>query len=113
MPFFDITSRETFRPPVRITDCGHSYCEACLLQYRGPHSLAVRQRRLAFNGLDFGTPQSYSCPECRKPQFKEVEELTRNFFAERAVENFNNIKNEKPKNNEMCEIHSMPLILCK
>ena len=106
-----LTTRDTFRPPVRITECGHSYCEACLLQIRGPHTLAVRQQRLAFHGQNFIAPQSYSCPECRKPQFKEVEDLTRNYFAERAVENFTSTKIKEPKDDEMCKLHNMPLIL--
>ena len=106
-----LTTRDTFRPPVRITECGHSYCEACLLQIRGPHTLAVRQQRLAFHGQNFTASQSYSCPECRKPQFKEVEDLTRNYFAERAVENFTSTKIKEPKDDEMCKLHNMPLIL--
>ena len=40
------TNKDIFQPPIRITDCGHNFCEACLLKIRGPHKLAERQRRL-------------------------------------------------------------------
>ena len=94
---------------------------ACLLQIRGPHTLAERERRLAMHRLNLEmnqlsqtllAPPSYNCPECREPQFKEVEELTRNRFVERAVGNFNAKINDS-KDADICKTHNMSLILCK
>ena len=76
--------------------------------------MAERQRRLGLiQRLGKSVPPSYSCPECRKEQFKEVEDLTRNFFIERAVENYDATKGQDKKDENICKLHNMPLVLCK
>ena len=108
------TYKDIFQPPIRITDCGHNFCESCLLKIRGPHKLAERQRRLGLiQRLGKLVAPSYSCPECRKEQFKEVEDLTRNFFIERAVENYVATGGQDKKDENICKLHNMPLVLCK
>ena len=103
---------DTFRSPIRITECGHNFCQLCLLQIRGPHTLAVRQRKIRLNGRKQATRPSYNCPECRKPQFREVENLTRNYFAEKALANYTSIKNHE-NNKDKCKPHNRPVTLCK
>ena len=82
------------------------------MQIRGPHTLAERQRRLTLNELTASTKASYSCPECRSLQYEEVEDLTRNFLVERAVEK-NDLTKANSKDENLCQLHKMPLILCK
>ena len=82
------------------------------MQIRGPHTLAERQRRLTLNELSVSTKASYSCPECRTLQYDEVEDLTRNFIVERAVGKID-LSKAKSKEENLCQLHKMPLILCK
>ena len=69
-----ILSLETFQLPIRITRCGHVYCQTCLLD--------------ASNGA-----RRWHCPDCRKPHNCAVKSLTRNYRLEKLVEKF---KKEKP-----------------
>ena len=84
---------------------------------RGPLTLAERQRRLSANVLSVQqtVKPSYSCPECRTLQYEEIVDLTRNFFVEKAVENFHNtgLSKADQKDENLCQLHKMPLILCK
>ena len=59
-----------FTAPVRITKCGHNFCQQCLAEI-----IAI--------GKD-----SWRCPECRTEQSQALEELARNFFLEKTVEKF-------------------------
>ena len=56
-----------FKSPVRITPCGHNYCQACLTGM-----LAI----------------PWLCPECRTEIHQRPEQLARNFFLERTVKNY-------------------------
>ena len=69
-----ILSLDTFQSPIRITRCGHVYCEKCLLD--------------ASNGV-----RRWHCPDCRKHHNCTVKSLTRNYHLEKLVEKF---KKEKP-----------------
>lgn len=60
-----------FQSPVRITQCGHNFCDSCLND--------IRQRAL---------PRAWFCPECRQEHRYTVESLPRNFFIEKMVEKF-------------------------
>ena len=64
-----IISVEIFQSPIRITQCGHVYCEECLLD--------------GSNG-----EQRWPCPECRKLHQCTVKSLTRNYHLEKLVEKF-------------------------
>ena len=67
---------DTFQSPIRITRCGHVYCEKCLQDVRN----GVQTRR-------------WRCPHCRKQHNCSVNSLTRNYHLEKLVEKF---KKEKP-----------------
>ena len=54
-----------FTAPVRMTDCGHNFCQQCLTVMNE-------------------TP--WLCPECRNEQHQRPVELARNFFLEKTVE---------------------------
>ena len=54
-----------FTSPVRITNCGHNFCQQCLI------------------GM---TETPWMCPECRTEQQQRPEQLARNFFLEKTVE---------------------------
>ena len=75
-----------FKSPVRITSCGHNYCQECL------------------TGIG---PIPWLCPECRTEQEQSPEQLIRNFFLERTVENF--IESRK----KICVVHDLPKKLRK
>ena len=59
-----------FTKPVRITRCGHNFGQACLTE------------------MIPADETTWQCPECRTEQNQAPEELARNFFLERTVENF-------------------------
>ena len=65
---------DTFQSPIRITRCGHVYCEKCLLDVT--------------NGAE-----RWYCPDCRELHNCPVSSLTRNYHLEKLVEKF---KKEKP-----------------
>ena len=75
-----------FKAPVRITNCGHNYCQKCL------------------TGM---TTIPWLCTECSMEQQQRPEQLTRNFFLEKSVENFV----ESKKN--ICATHDLPKKLRK
>ena len=75
-----------FKSPVRITPCGHSYCQNC---------------------LKIMTTVPWPCPECRTEQQQLPEQLARNFFLEKIVENF--IASRK----NICATHEVPKKLRK
>ena len=75
-----------FKSPVRITNCGHNYCQGC---------------------LEVMTTVPWLCPECRTEQQQTPEQLARNFFLEKTVENF--IASRK----NICASHGLPKKLRK
>lgn len=58
---------DTFKSPILITKCGHSFCKECLL--------------IACPG-----PTGWLCPQCRLAHDYPASELTRNFVAEQMME---------------------------
>ena len=69
-----------FTAPVRITSCGHNYCQECLTGMTAPPWL---------------------CPECRTEQRQRPEQLTRSFILERIVGNY--IASRK----NICDAHNL------
>ena len=64
--FFFIS--ETFQPPIRMTNCGHSFCEHCIL----PRHFNI----------------GWLCPICKHMQNKSAVALARNFSLEQIVVSF-------------------------
>ena len=62
-------SLEMFQSPIRMTACGHVYCEKCLLD--------VSKGKMIWH-----------CPDCRKQQIEYVNSLPRNYHLEKLVEKF-------------------------
>ena len=75
-----------FTPPVRITNCGHNYCQQC---------------------LEMITATPWRCPVDQTEQQQRPEHLTRNFFLERSLENF--IESRQ----NICGTHNLQKRLCK
>ena len=75
-----------FTPPVRITTCGHNYCQECLTMF---------------------TAIPWRCPVDQNEQKQSPDQLARNFFLERTLENF--IKSRR----NICGVHDMPKKLRK
>ena len=75
-----------FTPPVRITTCGHNYCQECLRMF---------------------TQIPWRCPVDQIEQHQRLENLARNFFLERSLENFM----ESRRN--ICATHNLPKRLRK
>ena len=59
-----------FTAPVRITKCGHNFCQQCLTE------------------MVPAGEATWPCPECRTEQNQAPEEQARNFFLEKTVEKF-------------------------
>ena len=72
-----------FTAPIRMTNCGHDYCQECLAM-AAPAGAA-----------------SWSCPECRTEQQQPPEQLAKNFRLERTVERF------KLSRKTICATHSL------
>ena len=75
-----------FIPPVRITTCGHNYCQECLTMF---------------------TEIPWRCPVDQIEQQQSPEQLTRNYFLERTLENFNESRGN------ICATHNLPKRLRK
>ena len=78
---------EQLKPPIKVTDCGHSYCEDCLNQ-------VVR-------GQD-----SWQCPKSRQIHDRPVSSLPRNFAIEQAVESLS----AKPQTDPQSKTNAEDLI---
>ena len=84
------------KAPIKITHCGHSYCDGCLNAYT--------------RGAD-----SWACPKCRRINNFKVEDLARNFDLEQLVDSLANIEIQPNQNAELglCDHHQMPMELRK
>ena len=71
-----------FKPPIRMTKCGHSFCQNCLKEI-----VAAR----GANGR---------CPECGQFENLTPENLSRNYALEKVVKTF------KPLDKNICSIHN-------
>ena len=71
-----------FDPPVRITECGHNYCENCLTTHADGN-------------------KDWLCPESRQQHQKNPNQLTRNYFVEKAVESFILSKNKSQTDDDV------------
>ena len=97
-----IFTSEVFTPPIRITDCGHDFCENCLV--------AVRKNQ-----------PEWQCPQTRKSHTKAITELTRNYRLERFVDayrkqqadSFDRKEKADSFDDGLCEVHQRPIELCK
>ena len=67
-----------FQPPIRITQCGHVFCESCLLNMT--------------RGV-----QRWHCPNCRAQHNCVVNSLTRNYHLEKLVKKFNERQQSESK----------------
>ena len=80
MSCYQIIFLDLFESPIRVTQCGHVFCEKCLL------------------GISNGE-QGWHCPECRNFHNCAINTLARNYHLEKLVEKFkklNGIKLEDP-----------------
>ena len=78
---------ELFVPPIRMTACGHVFCERCLIQVANRESY-------------------WHCPESRQVHRCTVESLPRNYRLERLVEKFQNQPQSEPQPEpETCDTH--------
>ena len=66
-----------FETPIRTTDCGHSFCEKCLIDLR-------RDR------------EEWDCPECRHVHSCSIGTLSRAYLLEKLVEKFKTKQQEQP-----------------
>ena len=87
---------DNLKAPIKICNCGHSFCDSCLVSYAG---------RAA----------SWACPKCRKVTNSTVEALPRNFDLEILVESFKNVEIRPKQNAEFgfCDRHQMAIKLRK
>ena len=98
--------RDFYTSPVRITQCGHSYCHKCLMEMISAGQ-DEESSEYSYNGEDF-----WKCPECRTEHDVSPVQLTRIFALERVVWNYKDSMNYKEFNelqrfNE-CTIHKWP-----
>ena len=83
---------DLFTGNVRITKCGHNYCEKCLTAM------------ISANEGTWDYEDTWSCPECRTEQTEAPAELTRNYALERSVVNYKT---------SICAAHDLKKKLCK
>ena len=77
---------ETFKPPILMTICGHSFCRKCLIAACPRNS-------------------GWSCPLCNQIHNFPAADLARNLVAEQIVESLSG--------NDVCNQHQEPIKLCK
>ena len=87
---------EIFRPPIRVTNCGHSFCERCIVpRYTEP---------------------GWLCPLCKHMQNNAAEGLARNFSLEPIAASFRAQPPPKPVGEfGRCnqQLHQQDITLCK
>ena len=92
----NIPNSEQLKAPIKMCQCGHSFCHDCLVAY-------------------VSNSNSWACPKCRQITNSTVDALPRNFDLERIVESFNNVQIQPNPNTEfeLCDRHQMPIKLRK
>ena len=86
---------DLFTGNVRITKCGHNYCEGCLTAM-----ISADEDTWNYDG-------TWPCPECRTEQTEAPAELTRNYALERSVVNY------KTSTENICAAHDLKKKLCE
>ena len=86
---------DLFTGNVRITKCGHNYCEKCLTAM------------ISANEGTWDYEDTWPCPECRTEQNEVPAELTRNYALERSVVNYKN------STENICAAHDLKKKLCE
>ena len=86
-------------PPIRITPCGHNFCEKCLIE------------------ISRGKEQ-WSCAECRKIHNCQIDTLVRAYLIEKCVEKLKKKQVEQsilmPRNEfGTCEKHNRAIEISK
>ena len=84
---------EQFKPPILMLNCGHNLCETCA-------NLVMKK----------SDGQEWSCPICRKTQFK-YQELPRNWLAEQSLDG--GLSGQESLKMTKCSAHEKRITLCK
>ena len=89
---------ERFRPPIKMTSCGHSFCERCIL-------------------AACPEPSDWQCPMCNQVHDHPASTLPRNFLAEQIIESAQAQPPPKPVRLRgvfgRCNVHRHAITLCK
>ena len=92
---------ETYKPPIRMTDCGHSFCEQCIVPaYPNP---------------------GWRCPLCNKTHNHSAANLARNYFAEQLLTAFQAQSTQAPTSAPrrsggefgLCNRHQQNITICE
>ena len=87
---------DAFTKPIKMSQCGHSYCEKCLIACTRGET-------------------RWECPECRQINNCSAKDLPRNFALEHMLESIKNIEDRSSQNTGrgFCNRHKMAFKLRK